>query len=342
MQFSGFKAPLGVLYDSDFGTRIGSALGLCLLYGLDGKNECRVTSISVSKPSLRAAGCAEIFGRFYAGAVSGAFGAVGRNLPTGLADGNDSGDTPIIRAVLDKKDAEGKLAYEHGLKGLTDTAEPAPLLRNALTAQADQNCVVVLNGPATNLAKLLDLPGAKAWIERKARMLVMVDGVFGRPEHRVAARRVLADWPGPVVFVPGAVGQAVRYPAASIETDFAWATSGHPLQDAYRAAAAMPYDADTRELAAVLFAVREKEKLFGVSEAGTVTIGDDGTAKFAAGTGQHRQLMLDAGQQEKVLKSYIELVSAKPVPRTPRFRPQQNQQAPPAKPAAVKPEPPKP
>jgi len=333
MQFSGFRAPLGVLYDADFGARIGPALGLCLLYGLDGKNECRVTSISVSKPSLRAAGCAEIFGRFYAGAVSGAFGAIGRNLPTGLADGPDTGgDTPLMKAVLDKKTPEGKPAYEHGLKTLNDTAEPEPLLRNALTAQADQNCVVVLNGPATNLARLLDLHNAKGWVERKAKMLVMVDGVFTTPADRAAARKVLAEWPTPIVFVPAAVGAAVPYPAASIDTDFAWSPS-HPLVDAYRAAGTMPYDAPAPELAAVLYAVREKDKLFSVSETGTVTIADDGTARFAPGAGKHRQLVLEPEQREKVLKTYIELVTAKPVPRVPRFRPPQ---AAPPKPDAAK------
>ena len=334
MQFSGFKAPLGVLYDADFGARIGPALGLCLLYGLDGKNECRVTSISVTKPSLRAAAFAEVIGRFYAGAVSGAFAAAGRNLPTGLAEGDgDPADTAMMRAVLDKKTPEGKPAYDHGLHSLNDTAEPAPMLRNALTAQADQNCVVVLNGPATNLAKLLDLNGAQGWIERKARLLVMVDGVCSTPLHRAAARKVLAEWPAPVVFVPAAVGAAAPYPAASIDTDFAWSPA-HPLVDAYRAAGTMPYDAAAPELAAVLHAVREKDKPFGLSDAGTVTIADDGTARFAAGAGKHRQLVLDPAQREKILKTYIELVTAKPVPRVPRFRSQQVQ---PPKPDAAKP-----
>jgi hypothetical protein len=337
MQLSGFRSALGVLYDADFGARIGPALGLCLLYGLDGKNECRVTSISVSKPSLRAAGCAEIFGRFYAGAVSGAFGAVGRNLPTGLADGDDPGDTPLMKALIEKKTAEGKPAYDHGLQSLNDTAEPAPLLRNALTAQADQNCVVVLNGPATNLAKLLDLHNAKGWIERKARVLMMVDGVFTTGDHRAAARKVLAEWPGPIMFVPSAVGEAVPYPAASIDTDFSWSPS-HPLVDAYRAAGTMPYDAPSTEMAAVLHAVREKEKLFGVSETGSITISNDGKATFAPGAGKHRQLVLDPANKEKILKTYIELVTAKPVPRMPRFRSQQNVD--PAKPAAAaKPDP---
>jgi hypothetical protein len=334
MQFSGnFRPPTGVLYDADFGRGAGQALALCLLYGLDGKNECRVVSISVTKPVLASAGAAEIFSRFYAGAVSGAFGAVGRNLPTGMITGaGDPTETPILKAILQKKNAEGKPAYEHGLKTVNDTAEPAALLRNALTAQHDQNCVVVLNGPAANLAQLLALSGAKAWIERKAKFLVIAGGA-GFSSDLAAARKVLDEWPGPIVFVNA--DAAVPYPGASIETDFAWAPS-HPLVDAYRAAGTMPYDTTSTEMAAVLYAVRgEKEKLYAVSDAGGLTLSDDGSAKLTAGAGKHQVLLPPtAEQRERIVKTVVELVSAKPVPRVPRFRSQQQQPADPAKKAA--------
>src|SRR5579863_2136454 len=117
MQLGQSRPPLGIIFDSDLGNRIDSALALAVLYGLDGKNECRVVSITVSKPSLRAAQFAEIIGRFYSGAVSGAFGAVGRSLPIGLAtEGAYPEDTPMMTALLaDKK-------YEHGIHDLNDTA----------------------------------------------------------------------------------------------------------------------------------------------------------------------------------------------------------------------------
>lgn len=316
MQFFGpGKPPVGVLYDADFGRGVSQALALCLLYGLDGKNEARVVSISVSKPNLKAAAAAEIFGRFYAGAVSGAFGAVGRLLPTGLADsGADPASTPLIEAVL-----KGR---EHGLQSINDTAETSPLLRNALTAQHDANSLVVLNGPATNLANLLDLAGAKGWIEKKCRMLVVSGvGLIQSPAQAKAAAKVFAEWPGSIVFVPAEAAAGVPYPGASIETDFAWAAApGHPLVDAYRAAGTMPYDASSADLAAVLFAVREKDKLFGVSEAGTLSVsGND--VRFTPGAGGRHQQLLAPADPEKVKKTFLELVTAKPVPRVRRFRP---------------------
>ena len=56
--------------------------------------------------------------------------------------------------------------------------------------------------------------------------------------------------------------------------------------------------------------------------------------------GKHRHLIVDPAQQERIIKTYTEVASAKPVPRQ-RFRPPQQQQQPaPPKPAETKPPPP--
>src|SRR6476660_5445881 len=140
MQFPGQgKQPVGVIFDSDMGNSIDDALAMALLYGFDGKNELRVVSVSTSKSNLKAAAFAEAIGRFYAGAVSGSFGAVGRNLPVGLSiDGKMADDTPMLTVPLAKKNADGTPIYPHGIDKLIDTAETPALIRNALTAMQDQ------------------------------------------------------------------------------------------------------------------------------------------------------------------------------------------------------------
>jgi inosine-uridine nucleoside N-ribohydrolase len=336
MQF-GSKPPVGIVYDSDFGNRIDDALALAVLYGLDGKNECRVVSVTISKPNLKAAAAADVVGRFYAGAVSGNFNAVGRTLPVGLAEkGPRPDETAIIKGILDATNAEtGKPKYLHGVNHLNDTAEPHAVIRNALTAQYDQNAIVVCAGPATNLRALLDLPGAKSWIERKVRYLVMMGGDFsgsGKPEFNfssdtAAARKVLAEWPTEIIVSGFEVGSAITFPGASIEKDFAWSPA-HPVVDAYRAGDRMPYDAGTWDISAVMQAIRPGEKYFKLSEPGVVQIADDGASSFTAkAQGRHRYLIVDAGQKERVTQAYVELASAKPVVRMPR-RPQQKAAAP--------------
>jgi inosine-uridine nucleoside N-ribohydrolase len=352
MQFQGQgKPPVGVIFDCDFGNNIDDALALALLYGFDGKNELRVVSLSVSKPNLNAAALCDIIGRFYAGVLQTPFGSFSRALMVGLADtGKAPEDTPMLTEPLAKKDDKGAPAFNRNIRELNDTAEVPALLRNALTAQHDGNCMAVLAGPATNLVSILRLPGAKELIERKVRFLTVTAGSYpsGAPDWNVkadiaAAKKLFAEWPTPIVAVGAEMGDAVLYPAASIEKDFAWSPA-HPVVEAYRAFKPMPYDASTTPMAAVLYAARPQEGYFKLSDPGTITISDDGRTQFAASaTGKHRYLIADPAQQERILKTYTELASAKPVPRTFRRQnqqqqnQQQQQQPQPPKPAEVKP-----
>ena len=311
MQFIGSKPTVGVLYDGALGYRLDAALGLAVLYGLDGKNECRVVALSVPNNNLHAAAFTEIIGRFYAGAVNGSFGAIGRTLPVGMATGKPEEDSPMLKAVL------ANPAYAHSINHLNDTADPRAMLRNALTAQHDQNAVLVLAGPATNLAALLDLPGAKPWVESKVRLLALVPDASDLP----ALRKVLAEWPSPILVVGHDVAEEAKFPAAAIEKDFEW-SKAHPVVDAYRAFAPLPFDAPSAALAAVVAAVRPESGLFTFSAPGGLAVSATGEVTLS-GAGKHKLLKLDPAQRDKLLASYVELASMKPVVRAPRVRRQQ-------------------
>jgi hypothetical protein len=272
---------------------------------------------------LNSAIYADILVRFYTG-EPGPFAGV---QPIGLSLGKAEADTPSMAAVL------GKAEYPRNIKQMNETADPLAVFRHALSAQFDANAIVFLAGPATNVAKAMDLPGVKPLIAAKVRYLVAVLGNFGGgaadPQILTdlpAARKVFAEWPTPVMAVGGEVGAALPFPAASLEKDFAWVPQ-HPLVDAYRAAGQMPYDAPGTALAAAVYAVRPKEPLFKQSDGGTISIGDDGRTKFTAvAGGKHQYLIADPAQKEKVQALFVETASTKPVPRAPRFRPQQKKQ----------------
>jgi hypothetical protein len=102
LQFPGQgKPPVGVIFDSNLGVSVDSALALSLLYGFDGKNDVRIVSLSVSRNNLRATAFCDAVGRFYAGVVSGPFGGFGRTLPIGLNDrGRPAEDTPMVTVPL--------------------------------------------------------------------------------------------------------------------------------------------------------------------------------------------------------------------------------------------------
>ena len=322
MQFGGQKPPLGVVFDCDMGS-IGSALALAMLFGFQGKNESRVISVSISRSNLQTAGFTEALTRFYLG-EPGPFGP--GNLPIGVTEGGALKDAPpFAAAVLAQVTAEGKPQYPASIRKWNDTADPAALIRNAYSAQFDQNAITLLAGPATNLAATLALPGAKDLVSRKSRYLVAALGSF--PEGPTdasaqadlpAARALFADWPGPIVAAGAELAAALPFPGASIDKDFA---APNPVADAYRAANPMPYDAPPAALAAALYAVRPKETYFQLSEPGTLSVRDDGRVRFMpSAEGKHKYLIADPAQKDRVLAAYAELASAKPIPRR-SFRP---------------------
>ena len=249
----------------------------------------------------------------------------------------------MLTGPLSKRNAEGAPLYPHGIEKLNDTAEPTALIRNAFTAQHDQNSIVVLAGPATNLVKVLDLPGVKDLIYRKVKFLALMGGAYpqGTPEFNIktdipAARKLFAEWPAPIVASGYEVGEALLFPASSIETDFSW-SAAHPVVEAYRAYKTMPYDAPTWDMTVVLYAVRPDANYFKLSEPGTISVLDDGRTRFSPSSeGKHRYLILDPTQKENILRTYIEIASAKPVPRQPRRRQQQQEQQQQKAPAPIK------
>jgi hypothetical protein len=291
MQFPGAaKPPVGIVFDSAMNTA-GDVLALAMLHGFDGKDQARIAAISISSGDLRAVQFCDAVRAFYASATTGVAAMFMHAAPIGLADAKPTAETPMF----------SKLAYESTVKSINDTADPATLIRNMLEAQYDQNAAIVLSGPATDLAHALALYGTKDWIERKVKLLCVAEP--GLDADPAAARQVFAGWPTPIVTVGREIGEALPFPADSIEKDFAWSTAD-PIVDAYRAYQPMPYDAPSCAMAAMLYAVHPNDGYFKLS-----------------GSGNPRALLLDPEQKERIIRTYIEMASAKPVPRKPRRPP---------------------
>ena len=317
------KPPLAVLFDSSLDGDIDQVLALGMLFGVANRQQVRVASLSTSRFSLRIARFLDLVARFYAGDQPGA--VVSRNSPAiGMwTAGPETDSAPaMLEAVLSKTAADGKLAYVATLPTVNDTADPVALIRNALSAQVDRNAAIVLAGRPANLLALMSNPDGRAWATRKAAVLAIAGGRFdgGGPDPVVRAdvagfRKLLADWPTTIVMAGAELSDALPFPGASVETSFTWAAH-HPLVDAYRAFRAVPYDAPSRTLAAVLHAVSPDDRYFELSEPGTITVTDEGRTRFTpSAAGTHRYLMVRPDQKERVIRTYVQLVSAQPPPR---------------------------
>jgi mono/diheme cytochrome c family protein len=331
MQFSrrGLPAPLGVLYDSSLDGGIDQVLALAMLFGFAATQQIRVPSISTSRFNLKNAAFLDAVARFFAAELAGDFVQNKIPLPIGMHSNGRQMDAvpPMLSAVLAKVAAEGAPVYPRGIEKLNDTADPVALLRNALTGQTDQNGAIILAGPPVNLLSLMANPDGRNWPVKKVRVLSIAAGRFdsGAPDSVIRAdvvgfRKLLAEWPTKVVMAGAELNEALPFPGSSLDTIAEWAPN-HPVVDAYRAFKPMPYDAPTQALAAVLSTVSPEENYFALSEPGTITILDNGRTRFtAAPDGRHHYLLARPEQRERVLDTYVKLITTQPPPPPARGR----------------------
>jgi hypothetical protein len=274
------RTTAAVVFDSSL-DGIADVLALAMAAGLHSKQEIRLTSLSIARNNLKVASFCDLIARFY-----------GPSLSIGMSEKAtaETSVPPMMATALSKQTSEGKPTYARTVDHFIDTADPLALIRNALTAQQDQNTVVVLAGSPVNLMGVLALPNSRQLIQQKVRMLVLA----GNSDSKLPDSKLMDEWPSPIVIVGDEVGQAAPFPSTSIEQDFAWAVN-HPLVDAYRAAGTMPYDVPSAAMAALLYAAHPNQNYFTVS-----------------GTGKKQKLALDPMQKDRVIQAYRQVVSAKP------------------------------
>ena len=331
MQFSrrGQPAPLGVLYDSSLDGGIDQILALAMLFGFAATQQIRVPSASTSRFNLKSAAFLDLVARFFGADLAGDFVPNKIPMPIGMATAGKQSDAvpPMVSAVLSKVGPDGVPVYPRGIAKVNDTADPVALLRNALTAQTDMNGALVLAGPPVNLLSLMANPDGRNWPTKKARVLSIAGGRFdqGAADPLIKAdvpgfRKLLAEWPTRVVMAGAELNDVLPFPGSSLDAIAVWAPN-HPVVDAYRAFKPMPYDGPSRALAAVLYAVSPEDNYFALSEPGTITVLDDGRTRFTASPeGRHHYLVAKPEQKERVLETYVKMVTTQPPPPPARGR----------------------
>jgi hypothetical protein len=306
------KPPLGVVYITSM-SRPDAALALAELFGFEGKRESRMGSICVTGAGLAAAMYCDIVTGFYHPGPARNANSV---LPVGLGAVDPMpADAPMVRPVVERTE------YARTIRKLSDTSLAEAVIRNGVIFNAE--AVVILSAPATYLARSLDLQGVPGLYKERVKRLVVVE-TGASAEDPTALRKALAEWPTPIFFCGREVGDALTFPGASIEKDFAW-TPNHPVAEAYRAFRPMPYDAPSFDVAAAHFAVHPDSGFWKLSDPGEISVGADGGMKFALQSGgRARALAIDPAQRDKIMEAFTTMASAKPVAPQQRFRPPSN------------------
>lgn len=297
MQGRGAPPPIGIVFCTSM-SRPDAALALAALYAFETKRESKVGSVCVVGAGLNTAIFCDIVARFFIGNAQ-----PGNNqLATGLAIAEPMPpDSPMVKPVVERTE------YNRSIRRAGDTSLAEAVLRNGVIYNATS--AMVLSAPATSLAKSLDLLGVADIYKDRVKRLVIVDA--DEPQRDgPALRKLIAEFPSPIFFCGKEAGQALLFPATSIEKDFA---QPHPVVDAYRAARPMPYDAPSHDLAAAHYAVHPESGFFQESAPGTLSVADDGMMKFVVGgAGKVRSLSVDSAKRAEFLQAIIAIASARP------------------------------
>jgi len=306
---STFAYPVKLIFDTDIGNDVDDVLALGMLNVLQSRGACQLLAVTVTK-------CDEDAGPFV-DAIDTFYGHT--NIPIGCIRGAPEEPTKFL-SLVETKDGD-QWRYPHRLMRSSDAPDPLRVIRSVLSQAPDGSVELVQVGYFSNFAALLDSEADKDLVKQKVRLLSIMGGCFQTVDDNnhfcefnviknvQAAQRLAHDWPTPIVWSGYEIGVAIPYPAVSIERDYAYAAH-HPLKDAYVAYNPPPHERPTWDLTAALYAVFPDRGYFGLSTAGSVSIGPDGFTYFTPKSdGRDHFLKVDGVQASRAREAFVQLCS---------------------------------
>lgn len=316
------KDPVKVIFDTDMGNDSDDALALAILHNMVERGKCELLGITLTKCNPYAAKYCKAFNIQY-----------GRpDIPIGLVkDGKETHDGRYVRKIMELKKADGSVAFP--IPEGWEPEDSVVLLRKLLAAAEDHSIVIVQVGFSTNLARLLDTPAddispltGKELAAKKVRLVSAMAGAFtfqndrfiAHKEYNVVvdipmAQKLCKEWPTPIVFSGFELGVDVLIRECTLLNDY-MSPEPNILQQSVIFYLGGLGKQPTWDLTSVLFVVRPEagRNYFSLSEAGTVTVRDDGTTFFTADqAGKHRCFISSPEQKIRVEEAFVNLCSEK-------------------------------
>lgn len=282
-----------VIIETDMGNDIDDALALALAHKAEDDGIIDLLMVSNHKKSLTAPKFIDIVNLWYAhpetivaNSRTPVENNTYRDYTTGVVHLCDSLGT---YDVPDKK---------------TDYIDPVLAYRKILSESKDNTVVIVSLGFATTLVQLLDSKpdqfstmSGRDLVAKKVKYLslmagsygikdtIMVDGfretLFDKTKKRCefnvdndipSMRKLMEEWPVAIYQNPFEIGKMVMYPASAASE------KQGPVFDAYKLYKKMPYDRPTWDILAMAYVL--KPDMFSKSEAGTITVDENGFNHF--------------------------------------------------------------
>ena len=310
--------PISIIFETDMGNDVDDALALDMLFKYQEAGRINFLMIGTNKKSEYSAGYLDIMNTWY-----------GHTIPIGVVTKGSEIDNVdnFIRATCELKKGDQPV-FERTIKNYEQFPEAVNLYRQILAKQPDSSVCIVSVGFSTNLAQLLDTPAdqhspltGKELIARKVKLLSTMMGHFTDSNFREfnincdipAAQKVINEWPTEIIVSPYEVGDAILYPASSIENDFNWGMP-HPLVVGYENYLQMPYDRQTWDLTSLLYVAENDKNFFETSGPGIISISDDAISTFTPDPkGKHSYLKVTPEQAAAIRRYFIDLITQKPL-----------------------------
>ncbi len=317
--FAQGAGPVRIIFDTDIGNDVDDTLAMGVIHALQNRGECKMLAVTITKDNKYAAPMVSLLNTFY-----------GRpNIPIGMVrDGVTPDDGSYLKEVVLMKNEKGDDAFPHAVQPGDTLPEAVAMLRKTLAAEQDGAVVVIQVGFSTNFARLMDTgPDAisplsgKELLAKKVRLLSIMAGSFDpkytHVEYNIgcdlpAAKKLIAEWPTPIVFSGFEIGDLIHYTPASIQEDYNY-VKYHPLKEAYRYYRGLENSQATFDLTSVLYAVRPDRGYFDLTEPGTVVLDEEGHTTFKPdANGKHRYMKVSATQIAQVREALCLLCSEPP------------------------------
>lgn len=311
------NVPTPVILDTDIGNDIDDVLALQMLFNYEKTAKINLLGITISKSNPRVIEYVDGYCRFNKRG----------SIPLGYAY---NGVNPeLFRYVPKTLDTliEGKkiLFPKRSIK--SGLPEGYKLIRKLLADQKDHSVVMIVIGPETNIANLLN-SGADEYsnlngvdlVKKKVKLLSVMGGLYSNEfdfaewnieQDLKASVVVFNKWPTEFVASGWELGNKLLYPHQSILNDFKDGYK-HPLCVSYKVYDKMPYDRQTWDLTSVLYALAPDQNYFDLSPKGTIAIDSKGKSVFTPSeNGKHRYLKIKDTEVKRTLNALVDQVTGK-------------------------------
>ena len=309
--------PTPVIFETDMGNDIDDAIALDLLFKNVDSGKIDLLGVSVHKNNPFAAEFIDIMRVWYGY----------KKMPIGVNKKwiTDFECVDYCTKVCKLAGADGKPMFERSKNPKYE--DTVTMYRRLLSKQEDKSVVIVTVGFSTTMAELLQSApdkysklSGRELVAQKVKYFSVMAGEFEMPkytEYNVwndlwAAKYFFDQTPSPMIITPFKLGTQVNYPAKSIENDFTWAPQ-HPMVEAYKAYAKMPYDRPSWDVIAAYYVCEHNPDAITLSEPGEVKVVDKGVTVFTPkADGRYRIIKASPEQREMILDDFLKYVPRKP------------------------------